>query len=271
VGWKPTRGLVSAHGVVPACRSLDCVSIFALTPEDAAAVFEILSSPDPADPYSRQAAPHAVDQSGPGSSPKCGVIRASQLEFFGDDAARRAYQRAVSRLVSLGIELREIDYTPFTEAARLLYEGPWVAERLAAIRPFYESSAGDIHPVVREILSGAMRFSAVDAFEAQYRLQALAKQAAAQWQELDCLLLPTAGTIYRVDQVLEEPIRLNTNLGYYTNFVNLLDLCALALPAGFRDDGLPFGMTLIGRALDDFKLLRWAARYAATLSSRRLT
>jgi allophanate hydrolase len=170
-----------------------------------------------------------------------------------------------------GVQTTVIDYAPFLEVAQMLYDGPWVAERLAAIREFHATSADRMHPVVREIIAGGARFTAVDAFEAGYRLQHLKRRADAAWDDLDFLILPTAGTIYRIEEVLADPVRLNSNLGYYTNFVNLLDLAALALPAGFREDGLPFGLTLIARALDDRKLLKWASRYAAGLSSRRLT
>ena len=269
VGLKPTRGLVSLHGVVPACRSLDCLSIFARTVADAGEVLDVIAGFDPADPYSRNAEPAPFTEAE--RAPTCGVVRGSQLQFFGDDAARKAYEHALRNLTAAGIETTEIDYTPFAEVARMLYEGPWVAERLAAIKEFYATSRDEIHPVVREIISGGARFSAVDAFEAQYRLQSLGTRAAGEWAGLDLLVLPTAGTIYRIEQVLADPIRLNSNLGLYTNFVNLLDLCAIAIPAGFRDDGLPFGLTFVGRALDDLKLLKWASRYAAALSPRRLT
>ncbi|MGZ8155790.1 MAG: allophanate hydrolase [Burkholderiales bacterium] len=267
VGLKPTRGLISMHGVVAACRSLDCMSIFSLSAEDAASVFDVLAAPDAADPYSRQETPQC---SAEGTRPlQCGVLREADLQFFGDEAARRAYERAVDAMARLGAEMVEIDYTPFLETARMLYDGPWVAERLAAIRSFYESSADAMHPVVRNIIGGGAKFSAADAFEAHYRLQALRKACSAQWESLDMLVVPTTGTIYRIDEVLADPVRLNSNLGYYTNFVNLLDLCAIALPAGFRDDGLPCGITFIGRALDDAKLLQRASRYAAALSPRR--
>jgi allophanate hydrolase len=269
VGLKPTRGLVSFHGVVPACRSLDCLSIFTRSVGDAAKVFDVMRGFDPADPYSREAGIDCLNQVD--RPPTCGVVRRSQLQFFGDEAAREAYERALHELTAAGMQVTEIDYAPFADVARMLYDGPWVAERLAAIKDFHASSGGEMHPVVKEIIAGGARFSAVDAFEAHYRLQSLARRAAAEWDGLDLLVLPTAGTIYRIEQVLADPIRLNSNLGYYTNFVNLLDLCAIALPAGFREDGLPFGLTLVGRALDDSTLLEWAARYAAALSSRRLT
>ena len=259
VGVKPTRGLVSTKGIVPACRSLDCVSVFALTVEDAGSVLRIAQEPDESDPY-RRSSNQEVDGARHAFL-RCGIPRAADLRFFGDEAAKIAFRRATETLESVGAELIEIDYAPFAEAARLLYEGPWLAERLAAIKTFYERSRDEMHPAVREIIGGGARFSATDVFEAQDRLQALKSESAETWQRVDVLVVPTAGTIYRIDQVAADPLRLNSNLGYYTNFVNLLDLAALAVPARFRDDGLPFGITLIAPALQDALLAHWGARF----------
>ena len=270
VGLKPTRGLVSTHGVVPACRSLDCVSIFAPTVEDAAAVFEIARGYDAEDPYSRRPVIPAqagiqngfrLDPRLRGGDVRIGIPRASDLEFFGDDQARRAFDRALDTLRALGADVVEIDYTPFAEVAGLLYEGPWLAERLAAIRPFFEASRDRVHPVVREIIAKGARFTAVDAFEAQYHLRRLARICDDTWKRIDMLLVPTAGTIYRVDEVLAKPFALNANLGYYTNFVNLLDLTAIAVPGAFREDGRPFGITLIAPAFGEAALAQWGARF----------
>jgi allophanate hydrolase len=259
VGWKPTRGLVSTTGVVPACRSLDCVSVFALTADDAARVSTTLVAHDARDAYGRTMT--ATPPGMTGARLRCGVPRASDLRFFGDETAKAAFTRALATLVSLGAELVEFDYTPFAETARLLYEGPWVAERLAAIRAFFTSSSGEIDPIVRKIIGGGAEFTAADAFEGQYRLEALRQQCSQVWTQLDMLAVPTAGTIYRIDEVLADPFALNANLGYYTNFVNLLDLAAVAVPAKFRDDGLPFGITLIAPAFSDANLLDEAARF----------
>jgi len=259
VGWKPTRGVVSTGGVVPACRSLDCVSVFALTTNDAGRVAEVLTAYDASDPFSREAV--APRTPGLSSAPRWGVLRASDLKFFGDDGAEAAYAHALQTLSGLGAELVEIDYPPFAETARLLYEGPWVAERLAAIKPFFTSSAESLDPIVRKIVASGEGFSAVDAFEAQYRLQALKQRCAEEWQHLDLLVVPTAGALYRIDEIVADQLQLNTNLGYYTNFVNLLDLAAVAVPSHFRSDGLPFGLTFIGRAFDDTKLLHAAGRF----------
>ncbi|MDB5867050.1 MAG: allophanate hydrolase [Betaproteobacteria bacterium] len=259
VGLKPTRGLISMSGIVPACRSLDCVSIFALTAEDAVEVCNVAAGYDAADPYSRSDKPAPVSHAA--AHIRCGVPRADQLEFCGDTKARRAFERALKTLASLGAELVEIDYAPFAETASLLYGGPWVAERLAAIRPFFETSAHLMHPITREIIGAASRFTAVDVFDAQHRLEALKLTCSAAWRHIDMLVVPTAPTIYRIEEVEAEPVTLNSNLGLYTNFVNLLDLSAIAIPAGFREDRLPFGITLIAPALEDPTLAHWGSRF----------
>ena len=260
VGLKPTRGLISTAGVLPACRSLDCVSIFTRTPEDARTIFGVARGADPADPYSREDGEDAPPF-GPGF--RFGVPAPGQREFFGDEAAARFYEDGLARLERLGGRRVEIDFTPFRAAAELLYAGPWVAERLAAIRPFFEAQADAMHPVVRSIIGGATRLGAADVFEGMYRLQALRKATLAQWREVDVLALPTAGTIYTRAQVEADPIRLNNNLGYYTNFVNLLDLAAIAVPAGLRPDGLPFGLSFIAPAFHDVALCGLGTAFAS--------
>ncbi len=251
VGLKPTRGLLSSRGVVPACWSLDCVSIFALTAADAAAVLRCARGYDAADPFSRREA--APGRALPRSFAGCrfGVPRAAQLEFFGNADAQRLFEGFVEQLAALGGERIEVDLEPFLETARLLYEGPWVAERYVAIRDFIERKPQALHPVTREIIAGATRHSAIDAFSAYYRLKALQRRTAPVWDAVDILVTPTAGTIYRIDEVEADPIRLNSNLGRYTNFMNLLDLAAIAVPAGFQRDRLPFGATLVGPAFTD--------------------
>ncbi len=183
------------------------------------------------------------------------VPEAKDREFFGDDEAEGLYRSAIEKLEGLGGERVEIDYSPFRAAAALLYSGPWVAERLAAIRGFMEAHAEEMNPVVREIISGARKFTAVDAFEAEYQLHALRRAAEAEWRKMDVMVLPTTGTIYTHEAVAAEPLQLNTNLGYYTNFVNLFDLAAVAVPAGFRTNGLPFGISFTGPAFSDDALL----------------
>jgi allophanate hydrolase len=268
VGLKATCGALSTSGVVPACRSLDCVSIFALTAGDAARVYDVATVFDPDDSYARVTADQVVPAAGGSMSPmglsgsafRFGVPRASQLEFFGDAEYARLFSEAVTRLESLGGRRVEIDFEPFLATARLLYEGPWVAERYCAVGDFLERQPNSLHPVTRQIISGGRNATAADAFRAQYRLMELRRAAELAWTSMDVLVTPTAGTIYRIDAVESEPIRLNSNLGYYTNFVNLLDLAAVAVPAGFRGDGLPFGLTLVGRAGTDARLLALADR-----------
>jgi allophanate hydrolase len=262
VGLKPTRGLISAAGVVPACRSLDCVSILALTVEDAVEVLAQTSGRDAADPFSRAAPPgFAPALAAPPGSFRFGVPRPEQLRFFGNDTARDLFATAVTRLAGLGGRAVTIDYQPFADAAALLYDGPWVAERAAALGDFLQRSPDALHPVTRQIMAGAARFSAVDAFNGRYRLAALSAATEPVWRAIDVLLLPTTGTIYRLDEVAREPLALNTNLGYYTNFVNLLDLCAIAVPNGFDKNGLPAGITLVAPAWHDPLIAGLAARF----------
>ncbi len=235
IGLKPTRGLIGLSGIVPACRTLDCVSIFARTVTLARRVLDVLNVFDPADPFARPARAALSF----GATPRIGVPR-EPLEFFGDEDCLR-----------LGARLVPIDFSPFAAAARLLYAGPWVGERLAALRGYGFDRPEMMEPSVRAIIYGAQALSAVDSFEAQYQLARYIRAAEAAWAEIDALLLPTTPTIYRIDEVQADPIRLNSNLGLYTNFVNLMDLCAIAVPAGFRQDGLPLGVSFIGRAFQD--------------------
>jgi allophanate hydrolase len=261
IGLKPTRGLLSTLGLVPACRTLDCISIFANTCHDAHTVLQTARGFDPLDPFSRAPVPGQDAAPWLAGTFRFGVPAAGQLEFFGDSEAAALYQRSLAALRSLGGEKVEIDFAPFRAAAGLLYSGPWVAERLAELREFLAAHAADMDPTVRQIVSAAERHTAVDTFKAAYRLAELRRAADAEWKRMDVLVLPTTGTIYTHEQVAADPIRLNTNLGYYTNFVNLLDLAAVAVPAGFRPDGLPFGISLIGPAFSDEALLAVADLY----------
>jgi len=250
VGLKPTRGALSTRGVVPACRSLDCVSIFALTSGDAEAVLAVARGFDADDPFSRRAAPaHPIPEWRAGC--RFGVPRPGELEFFGNREAEQLFHAAVAELERLGGRRVEIDFAPFLETARLLYGGPWVAERYVAIRAFFDRNPDLLFPVTREIIGGAAKFSAADCFAAAYRLEALRRRTEPVWEAIDVLVTPTAGTIYTIAEVNADPIRLNTNLGTYTNYMNLLDLSAIAVPAGFQADGLPFGITLAAPAFGD--------------------
>jgi allophanate hydrolase len=252
VGLKPSFGLISTAGLVPACRTLDCVSVFALTVDDAMTALTAMAGPDGADPYSRNR-PLAEMTPLPAHL-RLGVPRRGQLIFFGDKASEKAYGDALARWTALGATLVEFDLEPFYETARLLYEGPWVAERYLVIRNLLASSPEAIHPVTREIIIAGARLSAADTFAALYRLQALRKIAERAFANLDAVVLPTAPTVYSTAQVLANPLELNSRLGTYTNFVNLLDLCGLALPAAMRPDGAPFGITLLAPAGHDAQL-----------------
>lgn len=260
VGLKPTKGALSTRGVVPACRSLDCVSIFALTADDAACVLEVAAGYDEADPYSRRAVSPRMAR---GPSFQFAVPDAAHLDFCGNDDARAAFVTGKARLEALGGVAVEIDFAPFAETARLLYEGGWVAERLAAIRAFAAQHADAILPVTRQIILGAETLGAVDAFRGEYRLRELARKTEQVWRQAALLLVPTAPTIYTVDQVNVDPIALNAVLGRYTNFVNLLDLSAVAVPAIVSAAGLPFGVTLIAPAWHEADLLDLAGKLHA--------
>ena len=252
VGLKPSLGLVSTAGVVPACRTLDCVSVLSLTVDDAMTALRTMAGPDGADPFSRNRALAGV--SAFPANLKLGVPRDGQLIFFGDKAQEAAYAAALKRWAALGATLVGFDLEPFYETARLLYEGPWVAERYLVIRNLLASSPNAIHPVTREITIAGARLSAADTFAALYRLQALRRTAERAFVGIDALVLPTAPTVYSTAQVLANPLELNSRLGTYTNFVNLLDLCGLALPASIRPDEIPFGITLLAPAGQDARL-----------------
>jgi allophanate hydrolase len=252
VGLKPSLGRLSTRGVVPACRSLDCVSIFALTAGDAASVLDVAEGFDAEDPYARRVDNAAI------SNRRFGVPRREQLQFFGDSEYARLFDATIARLESSGAQRVDIDFTPFLDAARLLYEGPWVAERYAAVGRFMEAHPEALFPVTARIIAGGSKPSAVEAFEGEYRLKALKRASEAAWSQVDFILTPTAGTIYTIAAVDADPIRLNASLGYYTNFMNLFDLAGVAVPAGFRSDGLPFGVTLVGPEASDRALLALA-------------
>jgi allophanate hydrolase len=275
IGLKPTRGALSCRGVVPACRTLDSVSIFALTAEDARRVYAVARGFDPRDAYSIPSvgpqSPSVRSQRSSVGPPlggagerlaleglRVGLPRPSQLSFFGDAEYSRLFAETVGQLERLGAKPVEVDLEPFLAAARLLYEGPWLAERYCAVGDFLEQHPEAVYPVTRQIIGGGRSPTAADAFRAQYRLMELRRATEAAWSAMDVLVTPTAGTIYRIETVTADPVRPNSNLGYYTNFVNLLDLAAVAVPAGFRSDGLPFGISLVGQAGSDYELLEVA-------------
>lgn len=258
VGLKPTKGRWSTSGLVPACRSLDCITVFAGDVAGAALVDSVAAGFDATDPYSRRA-PGSVAAIPP--TFRFGLPKPEQRVFLGDAQAETMFAVAVERLKAMGGTPVEIDIDPFLAAAQLLYAGPWVAERTAAVEELLKTNPAAIQPTVRAILQGGAAYSAVDAFKAMYEMQAYARLAEQMWTDVEVLLLPTAPTIYRLAEVMAEPVALNANLGRYTNFVNLLDMSAVALPAGFRDNGTGFGVTLIGPAFADEALLDLARRY----------
>ncbi|MES2979204.1 MAG: allophanate hydrolase [Pseudomonadota bacterium] len=256
VGLKPSRGLISTRGVLPAAQSVDCVSIFARTVATAVKVLASAMGHDPLDAYSRDL--HLADQAFPANF-RFGVP--AQLEFFGDTLAEAAFEEAQARLFALGGTAVAIDFSPFFEAAELLYGSALVAERYAAIRPFFDAHETDVVEPVRSIIAAGRQYSAADLCDAQARLQLLAQRAAPLWHGLDLLVVPTAPTHYTIAQMLEDPVTLNRRLGAYTNFVNLLDYAALSVPASMRADGLPFGITLIGRCGSDWQLADLGQRF----------
>lgn len=268
VGLKPTRGLFGNTGVLPACRSLDCVSVFAASVADARLVAMAAAGPDDTDAYSRAAPADLWTRDVP-QALRFGVVGSEVLERCAP-SVRAAYANSVSAMDALGGTPVAVDYAPFEQAARLLYDGPWVAERLAAIKDFAAATAEAIHPVVREIVLGGARYSAVDAFEGQYRLAALKRDVAPVWDAVDVLLLPTAPEHPTIAAMLADPIGCNARLGLFTNFVNLMDLAALAVPAGFSADGLPLGVTLVGRAFSDGMLARLGDRLHRALPEATL-
>ena len=258
VGIKPTRGAFSNTGVVPACRTLDCVSVFATTFDDAALVYDLAASLDLADGLSREAPASALRWRVP-AAPRFAVP--SQPEFFGDELSAQAFKAAVAHLEARGAICVPLDFSLFDDVTALLYDGAWVAERYAAIRDFAGSNEADIHPVVRDIIFKAKEFSATDTFESIYRLADLKRRADSMLAQFDALVVPTAPAHYRIAELLADPVRLNSNLGKYTNFVNLLDWSAVAAPANFREDGLPFGITFIGEAWRERALADFAAQW----------
>ncbi|MCG6202146.1 allophanate hydrolase [Psychromonas antarctica] len=267
VGLKATKGLLSCTGVVPACKSLDCVTLLANTVTDLNYLLDISAKLDRSDCYSRA---NPITNSNASFQPKesfsglkIGLPAKDQLAFFGDSSAQVLFEENVLRLKELGAEIITINFQPFLEAAKLLYEGPWVAERYAAIEDFFCRDPKQCLPVIEKIIGGATAHSAVSTFKAMYRLQDYKVECDAILAQVDCILTPTTGTTYTIEELEAEPIKLNSNLGYYTNFMNLLDYAAIAVPAGFLDTGLPFGITLFGAAFSDRLLLSTGAQIQA--------
>jgi allophanate hydrolase len=264
IGFKPSRGLISTVGLVPACRSLDCLSLIAADPDDVRLVFDLMAGVDERDPWSRARTHRAVDA----RAVVVGLPDESELTFFGDAAMAEAHTRA--RAVVVG-EFRTSTppLAPFTAAGELLYAGPWVAERLVEFGDFLAGHTGDVLPVIEQIIAGGARFDATDVFRAQYRLAELKAEVGRLFATMDVLVLPTIGTTFTVPEVLADPVRTNTVLGHYTHFGNLLDLCAAAVPAGLTADGRPFSLMVLGPALADDVVLAVAARLSSVLPTSR--
>ncbi|MFT8885101.1 MAG: allophanate hydrolase [Acetobacter papayae] len=259
VGLKPTRGALSSTGVVPACLSLDCVSIFATSVADALKVEAQAAAWDAAAPYSRPMAHHALPQ----QTFRFGVLAEKDRFFDGDAQNAALYEQAISRCEALGGTAVELDYTPLRETAELLYGGAFVVERLAAIEPFFTAHEAAMDPTVAGIIGSARRYSGADVFRAAYRQHELQQVAADMWQQFDVMLLPTMPRIVSREEVAAQPVAANSLHGVYTNFVNLLDMSACAVPAAFRDDGLPFGVTFVAPAFADHDLGLLAGRFHA--------
>jgi allophanate hydrolase len=259
VGLKPSPGLVSTLGVVPACASLDCPSVFAASVADASAVLAVIAGFEPADPWSRPLPAPGPLPAPPARLPRVGVPR--DPEFYGDAAAAAAFAR-VARLAGRdgGGPVLALDIADFLLAGKLLYEGPWVAERLAAVGDFAAAHPDLVHPVTRAVLDSGRGYSAADAFRGLHRLAALRAATRAAWDLVDVLLVPTVPTTFTVAEMLADPLRRNSVLGHYTTFANLLDLCAVAVPGGLTAAGRPHGVTLLAPAGSDARLARAASR-----------
>ena len=262
VGLKPTVGVLSTRGLVPNCRTLDCVSVFAQNVPDAVAVADVMRDFDALDAFSRR--PPAGFAFGIDRAPesfRLGVPRADDLEFFGNSEAPVLFAAAVKRLEAIGGTVVPVDFAPFREAGAMMFDGPWVAERVQAVGDFVAAHPDEVLPVTRTIFESASRFSAVDTFAAQYRRQALKRVAEQVFSEIDVLVVPTAGTWFTIADLQADPIRRNTAMGFYSYFVNILDLCCVAAPSGFYSNGIPAGISVIAPAFDDRVCATIAHRY----------
>lgn len=254
VGLKPSKGLLSTSGVVPAVRSQDVVSIFALNAQDAYAVFDIAAQPDSTDDFSRQEV--ALTPPAWPTKPVIGIPDSKGLSFNDDPEAEANFSETIKKLKTLGFEIKEIDFQPWLETAKLLYGGAWVAERYAAIESFFDANESALDPTVGKIIAGARNLSATDAYKGSYALQKAQNETQTIWETVDCLLTPTTPTVFSIEEVESDPVGLNSVLGTYTNFMNLLDYAAVAMPTGFRADQMPTGVTLFAPAGSDRKLLQ---------------
>ncbi|MFI3291423.1 MAG: allophanate hydrolase [Opitutales bacterium] len=256
IGYKPSRGLLSNEGLVPACKSLDCISVFANSADDAKLVFDVVACFNEKDAYSAK----LIDTVKLEAKFTFGVPSKKDLEFFGNKAYENAFYNAVANLEAMGGLKQEVDFSPFLESAKLLYEGSWVHERYAGLGQFIEQNLDGVEDVIKEIIIPKSTKKASDVFNDMYALQAYKAKADAIFAELDFIVSPTAGTCYKTEEVLKDPIKLNSNLGYYTNYMNLLDFCAIAIPSECEDN-FPFGFTVVGKKFADKNLFEIAKRY----------
>jgi len=258
VGLKATKGLLSTAGVVPACRTLDCVTFFTATAAEASHLLALCTQamqPDERDEFSRANLPHndAAAFQPPRKGLRVGVPR--QLEFLGCSESPSLFVEALGQLEAIGGVSVSIDFSPFLEAARLLYEGPWVAERYSTIEALLQERPEEILPVIRDVLRKAPQFSAVDTFRAQYRLQQLKAECDRILATVDCVVTPAYPRPVTLEELREQPVQRNSDLGWYTNFMNMLDYAAVATPMNFMKNGLPWGITVFGPAFSDQMLL----------------
>jgi len=258
VGLKPTRGVLSTAGVVPGCASLSCVSVLARTVDDAALVERVAAGFDPADQYSRRSEGLFETTPTDAESLQIGIPAAEDLTFFGDSESEQLFEDAVAKLDELFGPVERIEFSIFEEASDLLYNGPWVAERLTTVGEFVKNNLDDIDPTVRGLIRDGEIYSASDAFEAFHRLERLKMEAAEIFERIDSLVVPTLGTIYTIEGEQLNPIEINSQLGYYTNFVNLMDLSAISVPTGQYDQGPTFSISVIGEAFEEARLVAMA-------------
>ncbi len=262
VGLKPTKGRFSTRGLMPACRSLDCISIFALTVIDAEQIAQYLEMYDEQDSYSRK---HPKNVPAKFSS-ELHIAIPAQLEFFADAQSAQAFQEAIAQLKACNVKITPIDFSIFRQLAEQLYQGAWVAERTAALQNLLAQHKQAFDPSVLKIVESGQAYSAVEAYQAEYVKQDLARQIQQCLAQFDALVVPTAPTIHRINTIAKDPIARNADFGTYTNFTNLADLSALALPAGFLPQGLPFGITVIAPAWHDQALIEFGKMWQAHLN-----
>ncbi len=264
VGLKPTVGVLSTQGLVPNCRTLDCVSVFALSVADALQVAGLARSGEDSDPSLRDDWDRATfDLESPAKPITIAVPREEDLEFFGNDEGRTLFENALAGLEGLGARLQPIDFDPFVEIGRLMFEGPWIAERAAAFGAFVESNAADVLPLTRKLIERARSWSAADTFAAIYRQRSIRAEVRSIFKSVDALVVPTVAPLYTIDEMLAEPVARNDHHGRYSYFANILDLCAVSVPSGFYERGMPFGVTFLAPAFHDGRVAGLAAAFHA--------